>query len=394
VNSRQVANPIRRLPAGVVDATVVLLAALAICVTIGAAQEGDSKPPDLVAYLLGVAIALPLLARRQWPVAVLIVSAVILQAYYMADYPAIGVAVPLAGATYSAVAAGRRWTAILVTGLLELSAILYRAFAEGESLVSVIGLGTVADLSLLVAVILLAEALRSRRALEAETRERLLVLDREREQLAQRRVEQERMRIARELHDILAHTIAVINVHAGVAADSLGDDPDQARASLSAIRDESREATGQLKAALGVLRDRESDAPLVPVPRLSELDRLVASVGGEGLNVEVSIEGEPRRLASEIELTAYRVAQESLTNVVRHANAGSVSIDLSYEREALLVTISDDGRGSVAGSAGRGHGLAGMRERVEAIGGSVQAGDVQGNGFRVRARLPTTTEAR
>lgn len=386
------AESLRRSPAWLVDVAIAVSAALAICVTISASQEPGSTAPDLVAYLLGVAIAAPLLLHRRWPRAVLIASAALLLGYYMADYPAIGVAVPLAGATYFAVSGGYRWTAIAITGALELSALLYRALAEGESLVSVIGLGTVADLSLLAAIFLLAETVESRRALRAETRERVLALEREREQLAERRVEQERLRIARELHDVLGHTITVISIQAGVAAESLEDDREQARASLAAIRNESRAATGQLKATLGVLREGDSRAPLVPVPQLADVDRLVASLGVEGLDVDVQRVGERRSLPSEVELTAYRVVQESLTNVVRHAHAGSVSVRLVYEPEALVVGVSDDGRGPGAWTESRagGHrGIVGMRERVEALGGSLHAGAGSGAGFMVSARIPT-----
>jgi signal transduction histidine kinase len=392
VTSAPFAESVRRSPAWLVDVAITVSAALAICVTISASQEGGSTAPDLVAYLLGVAIAAPLLVRRRWPRAVLVASAALLLGYYMLDYPAIGVAVPLAGPTYFAVAAGHRNTAIATTGALELAALLYRALAEGESLVSVIGLGTVADLSLLAAVVLLAETVESRRALRVETRERVRALEREREQLAERRVEQERLRIARELHDVLGHTITVINIHAGVVAESLEDDRAQARASLAAIRDESRAATGQLKATLGVLREGDSRAPLVAVPQLADVDRLVASLGVEGLDVEVQRVGERRSLPSEVELTAYRVVQESLTNVVRHAHAGSVSVRLVYEPEALVVTVSDDGRGPGArldSRAGDHRGIAGMRERVEALGGSLHTGAGPGAGFRVSARMPT-----
>jgi signal transduction histidine kinase len=225
----------------------------------------------------------------------------------------------------------------------------------------------------------------------------LRALSREREREAERRAEQERMRIARELHDILAHTIAVINVQAGFAADVLADDPEQARASLRAIRDESRDAIGEVKAALGVLRAEENGAaPRPPAPRLSDLDRLVAAVNDTDLAVEVSISGEPRPLPPAVELTAYRIAQEALTNVVRHANAGTASIALSYESDGLTVDVSDDGqaRSGQSGADQPGYGIVGMRERVRALGGTLEAGPVPGEGFRVLARLPAPSPAR
>jgi signal transduction histidine kinase len=297
----------RNAPPAAIDLAVAALSALAVCVTAAAAQEEGARSPDFTGYVLAAAIAAPLLARRRWPVAVLIASAVLLQVYYAADYPAIGVAVPLAAAIYTAVRSGHVRAGLAVVAVLELVAIVYRALAEDESLISVIGLGTVADVSLIGAVILLAEALRSREALRAESRRRVAAVAREREREAERRVDHERIRIARELHDVLAHTIAVINVQAGVAADALAEDSDQTRESLRVIRDKSREAIAEVKVTLGVLRDDDGSGPGAPMPSLADLDELVASMSGAELSVELSISGRPRPLPPAIELTAYRV---------------------------------------------------------------------------------------
>ncbi|MGH2942171.1 MAG: sensor histidine kinase [Solirubrobacteraceae bacterium] len=368
---------------------LALLAALVLCVTIATAREAGAREPDLAGFLLGATLAAPLLTRGWRPVAVLIAAALVLQLYYIAGYPAIGIAVPLALAAYTAAAAGHLWTAVVVTGVFEIVGVLYRTLEENESLIAVIGLGTVADVALLAAVILLAEVLRSRRALQAETRERLRVLERERELEAERRVEQERLRIARELHDILGHTIAVINVHAGVAVDVLSADPDQARVSLRAIREQTREAIAELKATVGVLRQDGAGPERAPAPTLAQLDDLAELARGAELGVEISIRGTRRPLSAPVELTAYRVAQESLTNVLRHAGAETAQIRLTYEPAALVVEVTDDGRGPANGSGADGHGIAGMRERVHALGGTLETGAAPGSGFRVTARLPT-----
>jgi signal transduction histidine kinase len=361
------------------DALVVAAVAAGMTLTISVATEEATREPDAFAYLLGLAVAALLLARRQWPMGVLIGSTGLLWIYYSLDYPAFAPAVPLAAATYFAAVAGHaRAAAVLVVGVL-LAGLGWQTLGEDASLASVLGINTLADASLLAAVLLLGETVRSRRAWAEEVRARL-------EREAERRVEDERLRIARELHDVMAHTIAGLNVQAGVAADVLDDDPDQARASLRAIREGSREAMAELRATVGLLRGGDEDAPRDPAPGLGELDGLARTVGAAGLDVEVEVAGAARPLPGAVELTAYRIVQESLTNVVRHARASTASVSVRYEPDAVVLRIEDDGRGSGNGAAG--HGIAGMRERVAALGGTLEAGPAPRGGFRVSARLP------
>ncbi|HSK36929.1 MAG TPA: sensor histidine kinase, partial [Actinomycetota bacterium] len=224
---------------------------------------------------------------------------------------------------------------------------------------------------------------------------------------------EERMRIARELHDVVSHTIGVISVQAGVAAHLLERRPDKAADSLAAIRQASDEALGELHALLGVLRQGDGDggrAPLAPAPGLAELDALVAQAAGAGVEVTVSLEGEPRRLPPAVDLACYRVVQESLTNVVRHAGASRAEVTVSHHGDQVVVEVTDDGRagpggvrggraGPTAGSgngdgAGSGQGIMGMRERARALGGSLEAGPRPGGGFRVQAVLPVGGQGR
>lgn len=376
-----------------VDVWLMLVATLAIWVTIGAAREEGARDLDVWAYVLGAAVAAPLLVRRRRPVAGLLASALLLYVYFAIGYPGITVAVALALGTYSAAVAGHTRAAIAIAGGFELLGFTYRTVIEGESLVSALGIGTLTDVALLACVILLAELVRSRRALQAETRERMRVLERERDLEAERRVEHERVRIARDLHDILAHTIAVINVHAGVAGDVLASDPAQARVSLQAIREQTRAAMGELRATLGVLRDEGAELQRAPAPMLAQLPELTERARRAELAVELSVSGARRPLAAPVELTAYRVVQEALTNVLRHANAGAAQVRLAYERDALVVEVVDDGDGPRAAGNGStvGHGIAGMHERVRALGGTLQTGaaTTPGGGYRVTARLPT-----
>jgi signal transduction histidine kinase len=383
---------LHRIPAAAIDAGIAAAVALGITIAIAARLEPEAKDADALAYLLGIAIAVPLLVRRRWPLAVFLASTLLLIAYHAFDYPAIQSAAPLTVALYTAARAGHLRAVVVVVAGVGLLGLGWRVLAEGESLVSALGKQTLVELLLVATLLLLAEALRTREAWMAEVAERLRRTEAEREREAERRVEQERLRIARELHDVLAHTIAVIAVQAGVAAEALADAPGEARAALRTIREKSREATAEVRAALDVLREPEGDAPRAPAPGLAQLQELVRAAAAE-LQVELSVTGAARPLPPAVDLTAYRIVQESLTNVIRHAEAREATISIHYDPDAVVVEIDDDGRGSSNGAAtpADGHGLAGMRERAAALGGRLEAGPAPhpGGGFRVRARLPT-----
>jgi len=386
------------VPTLAVDAGLAAAVAAANVVAIAASEEPGSQAPDALAYLLGVAAALPLLVRRRWPLGTLLASAAIVFAYHAFDYPAVGLAVPLSVALFTAAYADRVWAAATVALGLQLMGLGARAIEEGESLISVIGTGTVGDVALMAVVLLLGETLRTRRAWMDEVRERMRRTAEEKEREAQRRVDQERLRIAREVHDVLAHTISAIGVQAGVAADALPDDPRGAQAPVEAIRERTREALRELRAAIGALRDGDASAdarrngddpaPRAPAPGLARLDDLVATTAAAGVHVDVDIRGAARELPPVVDLAAYRIVQESLTNVVRHAGAAHATLTIAYERDGVRVEVDDDGRGPEGDAAG--HGLVGMRERAAAIGGRVEAGAAAPDrGFRVRAWLPT-----
>ncbi len=230
-----------------------------------------------------------------------------------------------------------------------------------------------------------AELLRSRlerRAEEAAARA----------EQAQRRASDERLRIAQELHDVLAHNISLINVQAGVALHLLDERPDQARPALRAIRDASKDALGELRSVLDILRAGGA-APRAPTAGLADLDALVARTRGTGLDVEVAAPDGLDGLPAGVDLAAFRIVQEGLTNVVRHAHATRATVRLTRSPGELVVEVDDNGRGPTGpGVDGDGRGLAGMRERARALGGSLEAGPRPGRGFRVRATLPLATE--
>jgi signal transduction histidine kinase len=378
------------VPELVADAGLATVVAVVVAIAIRVASEPDSRPPDPFAYLLAVIIGAVLLARHQWPFAVLIVTVLTLLVYYSFRYPGVSPALPLAAALYTASAAGRfRWS-LLVAAFFVCAGLFVRGFREQAPLFPLM-ISTVQDAALLGATVLLGETVRSRRLRLAEAQDRLRRAETEREREAARRVAEERLRIARELHDILAHTISAISVQAGLALDVLDDSPAQARTALGTIRAASRAAMTELKATVGMLRaSDDASAPRSPPPGLDQLDQLFAMVRDAGLRVDVAVTGEARPLPAAVDRAAYRIVQESLTNVVRHAGASCVSVAISYERAALTIRIADNGRGPASGQpASPGHGLVGMTERAVMLGGWLETGSRPGRGFLVQAQLPT-----
>jgi signal transduction histidine kinase len=239
------------------------------------------------------------------------------------------------------------------------------------------------------------DASRSRRAYTAEVEQRARRAELGREQETWRRITEERLRIARDLHDVLGHQLALINVQAGVADHLLSAQPAQTRQALTHIRQASKTALEELRDTIGLLREPgEPDAPTEPTASLSGLDELIASYRRSGLRIEVHTEGPVRPLAPAGDLTAYRVVQESLTNVCKHAGDATVRLRLAYRPDALRLIVDNDagsGPSSTVDNTGAdpgGHGITGMRERVAAVGGALRAGPRPDGGFRVEATLP------
>ena len=227
----------------------------------------------------------------------------------------------------------------------------------------------------------------------AQLEVRTAELERAREELARRAVVEERLRLARELHDVVAHAMSVIAVQSGVGAHVADSRPEEVGKALAAIEATSRAALTELRRLLGVLRqDSEPQASLTPVPGLANLDSLLAEVGKAGLAVRLRVEGTPLQLPAGVDLSAYRIVQEALTNVVKHAGPAHAQVTIGYRDQEVTVEVIDDGRGAVTpagdGRMGTGHGLIGMRERVVAFKGELEVGPRPGGGFRVAARLP------
>jgi signal transduction histidine kinase len=239
--------------------------------------------------------------------------------------------------------------------------------------------GLAAWLGLLAAA---AEIVRVRRERAAEA-------VRNRKEEERRRATEERLRIARELHDVLGHNISLINVQAGVALHLMDERPEQARTALAAIKEASAETLREMRAVLGVLRQADEEAPRSPAPSVARLDDLLSRAGVAGIQVSTEVRGEPRALPHGVDLAAFRIVQEALTNVTKHAGPAAATVRLTYADRDLVIQVDDDGRGP-NGELDRADssGIRGMRERAEALGGELAAGPRPEGGFRVRARLP------
>jgi signal transduction histidine kinase len=219
--------------------------------------------------------------------------------------------------------------------------------------------------------------------------ERARLAEEARAEEARTAVADERARIARELHDLVGHSVSVMTLHAAGVRRLLGPEHEKAQESLLLIEQTGREALAEMRRLVGVLR-RPEDAPaLAPQPSLRYLDRLVGQAREAGLPVEVRIEGDERELPASLDLTAYRIVQEGLTNAIKHSAAQHAEVFVRYGLSELELAISDDGTGSGNGGGG-GHGLVGMRERVAVYGGELRAGPRPGGGYELRARLPVT----
>jgi signal transduction histidine kinase len=212
-------------------------------------------------------------------------------------------------------------------------------------------------------------------------------LEREREQTARLAVAEERVRIARELHDVVAHAVSVIVVQAQAGQRVLEGEQTSAREALGSIESTGRQALVEMRRLLGILRKEDRELALAPRPSLAHLDALAERVREAGLPVELHVEGEEKQLPPGVDLSAYRIVQEALTNALKHAGPASAQVVVRYRPGEVEIEISDDGRGQVDGREG-GHGLVGMRERAALVGGSVESGTDGGRGYTVRARLP------
>ncbi|WP_433338713.1 sensor histidine kinase [Spirillospora sp. CA-294931] len=353
------------------------------------------------AFLITLA-SLALMFRRRYPVSVLVVTMIVPPLYYPLGYPEGPVGLVFLIGLFTAAAQCRLWVTLhaavaVNAGILVVSAVRggHENIVEPE--------GTAALTVMMLGTIGLGQYVRSRRMRMEAAEHRAAEAERTREEEARRRATEERLRIARELHDILAHQISLINVQAGAALHRR-DDPEQAYASLEAIKLASKTTLRELRGVLGVLRQVDTDetggTPEAPTATLGRLTELLAHTTAAGITVQRTGDTTDQALAdmlpAPVALAGYRIVQEALTNAVRHSGAAAargvtVTVDVRRSGGALVVQIDDDGAGpSDPAALERGNGLRGMRERAAAVGGDLSAGRGPAGGFRVRAVLPVT----
>ena len=358
-------------------------AAFGISASILAANPLWAPGPRPVAWALIAAHTVPVAVRRREPRAAFVVSLAAAGTYLALGWPMVGLGLAGLVMTYSLAAYASRRDSLIGLAGVELVLVADAIGEGGASPDTVVG-----NLVMVAAAWILGDGARRRReAAVAEQR-----------RMAGQAVADERLRIARELHDVVAHSMSVIAVQAGTGRMVIDDDPDHARRALASIEETSKQALDEMRRLLGVLRAGEADgdaAVLTPQPTLDDLDRLVAYAVEGGTPVDVAVSGNRLAVPTGIQVAAYRLVQEALTNVRRHAPGSEARVRLAYEPEAVVVEVENRlPAGATATSAGAGHGLLGMRERVSLYGGDFSAGPARDGTFRVRARLPYEADAR
>ncbi|MEU3095391.1 sensor histidine kinase [Streptomyces sp. NPDC006967] len=365
----------------------------------GVAAE-DSRGTDLPVLTVPVMLLLSLVValRRRVPERMLVLALAVGVGQLIADVATVPADFALLVIVYTVAAVGARWYSrlALTAGLCAAPLAQWRWPSEET--------GTAGNLALMVLQTVpfalawvLGDSIRTRRAYFAQLEERAARLEKERAAQAKVAVAAERARIARELHDVVAHNVSVMVVQADGAAYVLDAAPDQAKKALETISSTGRQALAEMRRLLGVLRtgEHQEAGEYVPQPDVRQIEDLVGECRGSGLPVDFKVEGTPRPLPSGVELTAYRIVQEALTNARKHGGPGvGASVRLVYFDDGLGLLVEDDGKGAPhelyeeGGFDGQGHGLIGMRERVGMVGGTLDAGPRPGGGFRISVLLP------
>lgn len=427
----------RGLGIRLVDVGITAGVAAAVELNVAVASGQGQAPLDGLAYAFGLVVALPILLRRRWPLQVLIACSLLLLIFYSVHRRNISPVPLLAFPLYDAAVAGYlAWAIVIPAIYMAIGLVVVQASQRGTLIT--LASEFLPELALLVLAIMLGDNVRSRRALAAQTADRLRLAEEEREAETGRRVAEERLRIARELHDTIAHSMATITVQAGSALHRIGGagaaDP-SIQAALAAIRDTSKTALADMRVTLGSLRggDADVDDAETRLAGLDRLDALADAVRAAGAPVSLEVSGDSSTLPASVDHAAYRILQESLTNVLRHAGPDArAAVCLRYAPDALTIRVTDDGIGPSGGNANGlatggpaansgatnsgatnsgvtggaaaggdggaghpghagGHGLDGMSERAAAVGGRLSAGPRDSGGFEVVATLPVAS---
>lgn len=374
-----------RVPPVLTDCALALII-LTLNLILLAQRHAGQGAATVSGVLLCIAAAVGMVFRRKAPLVALGITTVAGVAYAATQQAKSPIGLFMACAAYTVVLrTDRRTRASSIITVLAVTLVGAAVFTNGELLANLFN-GLVVLFGAAI-----GEATRFRRAYLQELEERAIRAEQSRDEEAQRRVIEERLRIAHELHDVIAHHIALMNVQSGVAAHVLRTEPDEAERALALVRSGGRTVLRELTVLLGVLRRSGSPLPTTPTPSLHELGALVESFTAAGVEVDWEAPDSIGELPDVIELTAYRIVQESLTNVLKHAPGATARVRLTRRPGSFVVDVTDTGPTSQVTQTGTGHGLIGMRERVAAVGGDLSTGPEPASGFGVHAVLPLET---
>lgn len=374
-------------PSWVIDGLLGTAVALALALII-ATSEGGTRPPDVLAYVFAFGFGALLLLHKRMPRTVLVLSVLGMFAYYALDYPPIGVAIPIVAALFFTAEAGLMVWSVGASIVVFAVSMFYRVFDGGEAIGFLLGYESVSNIALFAAAIALGYGVRARRIQAIQQAEIVKLTEAQLAREAELQVQTERERLSRDLHDIVGHSMSVISLQAGVASEAIGSDDPAASEALDRIRTTSTRSLGELRSMVRILRSPTGHHETHRVHSLAAIQDLVDAAKGAGIEVDVAINIDPSDLSDTVDVAAYRVLQESITNIVRHAGATHARVKADIHEGNLFLSITDNGRGSTVDDRRSGYGIAGMTERAKLLGGSLTARSIVHDGFTVEATIP------
>ncbi|GAA3427737.1 histidine kinase [Streptosporangium nondiastaticum] len=377
-----------RVAPRVLDVLLAVVVAVVLSAIIAVSRAGGDAPANVIAYVFALGFGAVLLLRRQMPAPVVVLSVLGTFAYYTLGYPPIGVALPVVAALYSAAELGAtRWAAGAAAVVFVVS-LYFRVRDDPQPVGYVLGTDSVSNVALMAVAIALGYGIRARRLRAAQQRriDRLIREQSARE--AELRVQSERESISRELHDTLGHALSVIALHASVGSEAVGRDDRAVVAALDRVREQSTASLRELRSMLRLLRAGADNDGTRHVRSLADVQAIIDEAKAAGVDVTADIDVAVHDLPAAVDAAAYRVIQESLTNILRHAHATTARVNAVMEAGLLRITVADDGRGTAGGDRTGGYGITGMTERVRLLGGSLSTRSAPGAGFTIEATIP------
>jgi signal transduction histidine kinase len=363
-------------------AVAAVLCAVVVAMSLTPDQTAGTRRYDAFAVAVLIAAYAPLWWARARPLASLVVVQLVTCAWFLRDYPGALVAPAVLAAIYFVTVTGdRRRGAIALVLVVAPTTLAAMLASTVDSLTSAAGI-----VGWMIAAALLGEAIHQRRSVEHELRHNARVAAAEQAAESERKITEERLRIARDMHDVLAHSVTAMSIQAAVAADSLDSDPDASRSALAVLRTQARDAVDEIRASIASLRNDTESGEVEPVPAISGIATLAAHAAVNGLAVTTELV-DPGPVPDLVEVSAYRIVQEALTNIQRHSHAHTAQVSLATSGAELDITVTDPGPAK-SPDAPPGFGLVGMQERADAVGGTVSRRRTSDGGFEVHAVLP------